>query len=167
MLRIGFLPVQKAVPDKPRDTREIGGGQLQLSLLEQRLGPAEPRLDPRLPAAGRPGLHFPPGHQPGTHGHGAAGLGHLWCTQLQEADGVLRAMKWWIWLSGTFYDRVRSWASAKQSRAGIAGGRREQDQQRRGLEDCQAQPPPPAAPGGPSPGPPSARAVLTWKQKIK
>lgn len=157
MLRIGFL-----VPDKPWDRRRLrerpalswstgSGQQNRAASTPVGSGAAGAALLCRTPA-----LHTR-----------AAGLGHRWSTQpeLREADGVLRAVKWWMWLSGTFYARERSWGSAKQRRAGLAGGEREQ--QRRGLEHCQAQPPPPAGPGGPSPGPPSATAVLTWKQKIK
>lgn len=154
MLWIGFLPVEKAVPDKPRDKRETNGRGQQLSLPEHRLRAAETRAG----CTGRWGC-ISPRTQPRTGAlpsllHTAGSCGSLM--------GFLRAVKWWIWLSGTFYDRERWWGSAKRSRAGIAEAGGERDRQ--GLEDCRAQPPPPA---GPSPGPPSARAVLTWKQKIK
>lgn len=99
MLRIGFLAVQKAVPDKPRDTREIGGeasssspswsrdsGQLShgwIHACRQRGGRGCISLPDTSPAHTGTGLR-------------GSGISDAHSRQLREADGVLCAMKWWI-----------------------------------------------------------------------
>lgn len=79
MLRIGFLPVEKAVADKPRDKRETNGRGQQLSLPEHRLRAAETRA-----GHGALGLHLPPHTAP----HRGSAIPGAHSRQLREPDGL-------------------------------------------------------------------------------
>lgn len=90
MLRIGFLPLQKALPDKPRNTREIHG-KGQLSLVNQkRLRPGETQAGCTPAGAGRPWLEMgflsPTPALPAQSGE--RGIFDVQGRQLREPDGV-------------------------------------------------------------------------------